>query len=76
MNIIGRVGNIVYLDLSHVRIIAEATLSNSNDLEYIDEYSSMYFIELAVYGESQFEETEPVTKCDKLVYSKRIIYNT
>ena len=76
MEVIGRIGNRVYLHLSHERVISTATLSNSSDLEYIDEYSSMYFIELAVYGISQFEETEPVTKCDKLVYSQRITYDT
>lgn len=73
MSIIGRIGNKVYLHLSHERVISTATLSDSTDLGYIDEYSSMYFIELAVYGESQFEETEPVTRADKLAYSKRII---
>ena len=74
MEVIGRVGDLVYLDVGHA--IAEATLSCSLNLEFIDEYSSMYFIELAYYGESQFEETEPLTEYDKLAYSKRIIYNT
>lgn len=76
MKVIGRIGDIVYLDLSHVRIITKATLANSTDLEYIDEYSSEYFIDLAVLGESWFEETNPVTKADKLAYSKRIIHTT
>lgn len=75
MEVIGRVGNTVYLDLSNGRIIAAATLEDSCSLEFIDEYSSLYFIELKVYGESQFQESEPVTEYDKLAYSKRIIYN-
>lgn len=75
MEVIGRVGDIVYLDLYGPRIIAAATLEDSFNLDFIDEYSSVYFIELKVYGESGFEETKPITEHDKIAYSKRIIYN-
>lgn len=75
MEVIGRVGDIVYLDLYGPRIIAAATLEDSFNLEFIDEYSSFYFIELKVYGESPFKESAPVTEYDKLAYSKRIIYD-
>ncbi len=74
MNIIGRIGNIVYIDMSHIREIVTAVLHDSNQLEHIEEYSSIYFIELAVYGESQYINTDPVTKNDIIAYNKRIVY--
>lgn len=74
MKVIGRIGETVYLHSYGSSPMLEATLSDPSDLEYIDEYSSEYFIWLVAYGESPFEETEPVTEHDKLVYNKRIIY--
>ena len=73
MDVIGRIGNTVYLHLAGARGLSKATLFDCSDLEYIDEYSSEYFIELAAIGESQFEETEPVTREDRFVYNKRIM---
>lgn len=73
MKVIGRIGDIVYLNFSAPRIIVGAKLQDNEALEYIDEYSSLYFIDLAVYGESMCEESEPITEADYVATANRLI---
>ena len=76
MNIVGRINNVIYINLDGPRVITELTCIDFDPdyIEYIPEYSSEYFVELAVYGESQYMEQTPVTKADKIAYDKRIVF--
>ena len=76
MRLIGRINNVLYHYLDGARIIIESTLDKlnlSDVINYSDvkSYSNLYFIDLAIYGESQYNEVAPVTDDDKEVFNKR-----
>lgn len=77
--IIGIVGDLLYLYLPGHRIITTSKL-NETDRIFIDEciptYSHEYFIELSVYGGSDNHYVQrPITEADKLAQNKLNISN-
>jgi hypothetical protein len=75
MRVIGYVGDKIYIHFEGSENIVTGRLTDSSYLEELDEYSSPYFIDLAIYGESHnYYEQVPFTKHDKIVYDKRIIH--
>lgn len=73
MRVIGYVGDKIYIHFEGSENIVTGKLLDSSYLEELDEYSHPYFIDVAIYGESQYYDQVPVTKHDKIVYDKRFI---
>jgi hypothetical protein len=72
MRTIGRINNVLYHYIDGARIIITSYVS-SDDLDDIIDYgdvkaySSMYFIEMALFGESQYAPTKAITPDDMLI---------
>ena len=76
MDTVGRVGNTLFNYHSGYVLLLETIIPEHSDIisfELVPVYSNIYFIELVVFGQSQYEEVIPVTKADISAFNNKLI---
>lgn len=71
--LVGRIDNVLYINLTGPRVILRVPYDKLMELKFyeITEFSDIYFIEMAVYGESQYPAMEPMTVADHKAIEER-----
>jgi hypothetical protein len=71
MRLVGRIGNTLFHYIDGARLFVESTVCKHQLQDIIDytevkSFSCMYFLELSMFGESQYEKALAVTPDDRL----------